>query len=173
MTNWPKRLAGMCENHSCPTNKTCVIEKRGSNEFTNCTDDTSPLDKGYTKAPILPFFYKTYTAKKNYVDASKTCQDEGARLIEPDTEEKNTFIRGIIDEQNMDNVFFGLTDFQDIGDYRWTSNNSTLTFNDWEDNEPQLGIGEFCAAFYKGLAWQWINIFCHWKLQFMCEITFA
>ncbi|XP_041357493.1 uncharacterized protein LOC121374454 [Gigantopelta aegis] len=174
MTNWPKRLAGICENRSCPTNKTCVIEKQGSQKFTDCiTDDRSPLDKGYTKAPAFPFFYKTYTVNKNYADASQTCHDEGARLMEPDTEEKNTFIRGIIDEQNTNHVFFGLTDFQDIGDYRWVSNNATLTFNDWQRKEPQLGRGEFCAAFYKGLAWQWVNIYCYRELQFMCEITVA
>lgn len=67
-------------------------------------------------------------------------------------------------------MWIGLTDRQTDGHWVWDSDNSTLTYNDW-DPEPNGGETENCCVFWEAVhaIWTWNDVPCDRKVGYVCE----
>ncbi|XP_056001050.1 perlucin-like protein isoform X1 [Ostrea edulis] len=119
--------------------------------------------------------YKLFLSKESWSDAQVRCSFYGAVLAEITTVEENAFIVNTM-LHNASTISVGVwaggTDARKEGEWIWWSTNTTMSFINWRDNQPDnwFTTGEHCLELSKGSEWKWNDLRCHREIEFLCEI---
>ncbi|XP_056001048.1 perlucin-like protein isoform X2 [Ostrea edulis] len=118
--------------------------------------------------------YKLFLSKESWSDAQVRCSSYGAVLAEITTAEENAFIVNTM-LHNASTISVGVwaggTDARKEGEWIWWSTNTTMSFINWRDNQPDnwYTTGEHCLELSKGFEWKWNDYQCHIEIEFLCE----
>ncbi|XP_056001053.1 perlucin-like protein isoform X2 [Ostrea edulis] len=120
--------------------------------------------------------YKLFLSKESWSDAQVRCSSYGSVLAEITTAEENAFIVNTM-LHNASTISVGVwaggTDARKEGEWIWWSTNTTMSFINWRDNQPDnwsATEGEHCLEMSKGYEWKWNDYGCHREIEFLCEI---
>ena len=102
-------------------------------DYYNLTDDYILQMKSWGD-----FFYKIYETKRNFTDAQDQCKSYGAYLAYPRSEEENTFINDLTQNQTF---WIGINDIDIEGNYV-TDDGRDLVFQKWRDGQPNNDTDE-------------------------------
>ena len=125
------------------------------------------------------FHGKTLYYQKNYEEALAHCESEGGKLAEPKSAETNNDIvalssNSIISGSSI-GVWIGIDDKFQEGYFRYASDNTSITYTDWDTVEPNNGNGnqeEDCVRLIKRPGvnrFKWSDALCSKKSSFVCE----
>nr|XP_006813537.1 PREDICTED: C-type lectin mannose-binding isoform-like [Saccoglossus kowalevskii] len=103
-----------------------------------CKNDTFP------PLTIRCVTYELMPNTGNWDTARQVCENSGMNFIKIRDEETNDCIKQYLLTHHpaIDNVWIGLRDFTGLGGdsstYIWVSDNTQVTYQDWEAGEPSL-----------------------------------
>ncbi|XP_021339906.1 neurocan core protein-like [Mizuhopecten yessoensis] len=101
---------------------------------------------------------------KSWEDAKNDCQSYASNLVKIETADEHLWLR--IFSIQSDYSWIGANDRDKEGEWRWISDNSTVTFTDWKAGEPNdVGGDEDCVIM--GIHWNDDN--CTKENSFICE----
>ncbi|VDI33526.1 Hypothetical predicted protein [Mytilus galloprovincialis] len=70
-------------------------------------------------------------------------------------------------------LWIGLNDIKKEGQWRWTSDNSGISFSYWSSGEPNGGRGSYCVHYCKTScgrnAYGWNDLPCSHTQEYICE----
>ena len=124
------------------------------------------------------FHGKTLHYQKNYEEALAHCESEGGKLAEPKSAETNNDIATLASNSLSDSsigVWIGLDDKSQEGYFKYASDDTSITYTDWDTAQPDNGIWyngnleQDCIKLWK---WPYANRFdglCSVKQSFVCE----
>ena len=100
-------------------------------------------------------YYKFIWDHVGWVDAKKYCADLGGHLVIINNDREQDFVSNLV--RNAGGcVFIGLSDEQNLGDWRWVDG-SKLSFDKWADGEPNdLGGEEHWACINPSNNGRWL-----------------
>lgn len=132
----------------------------------------------------IPTDAKTYNGHSYYVysdvcdtweEAKEYCEALGGYLAVLNDEAENKAVFDIMKELGYDNAYFGYTDSENEGNWKWV-NNADSNYENWSDGEPNNeGEDENYAMFYyKSPEYQWNDgdfsgNTVNGEKQFICE----
>lgn len=76
------------------------------------------------------------------------CKNRGGYLAAITSEEENEFVFHYMMESGYRNAYFGFSDFDEEGKWKWV-NDEPVSFTNWHDGEPNGGSSENYAMFYE------------------------
>ena len=92
--------------------------------------------------------YCLYKGAKSYNEALNFCKYQGGYLATITSKEENDFLFEYMKEQGYQNAYFGLSDSNVEGDWKWV-NDEAVDFTNWHTNEPNSeNESEDYAMFY-------------------------
>uniref|UniRef100_H2XKA0 C-type lectin domain-containing protein n=1 Tax=Ciona intestinalis TaxID=7719 RepID=H2XKA0_CIOIN len=115
-----------------------------------------------------------YLPRKNhlvdYSEATQRCQSYGAELVSVLDQGEQDFIINTIffDWASAEDVWIGLNDFETSNYFKW-SDGSTVTYTNWNFNEPGGDGSGHCTKMYKFSGF-WNNKDCSKELNYMCKM---
>ena len=123
------------------------------------------------------FHGKTLHYQKNYEEALAHCESEGGKLAEPKSAETNNDIATLASNSIISGssigVWIGIDDKSQEGYFRYASDNTSITYTDWDTAEPYGGHPEEdCVMLLKwpqALRFKWHDGLCSEKKSFVCE----
>ena len=124
------------------------------------------------------FHGKTLHYQKNYEEALAHCESEGGKLAEPKSAETNNDIATLASNSIISGssigVWIGIDDKSQEGYFRYASDNTSITYTDWDTAEPDNGKNqeEDCVMTLKwphALRFKWHDGPCSAKKSFVCE----
>lgn len=74
----------------------------------------------------------------NYEEALKYCQDRNGYLATITTQEENDFLYNYIKEQGYESAYFGLSNSEEEGNWKWC-NGEPVSYTNWCNGEPNNG----------------------------------
>ena len=86
------------------------------------------------------FCFAQGTKKKTFVEATVDCQQLGGFLVEPRSDEISFAMK--FNDFRPNPFFIGLKDNANNGDFLWQTDNSALSYVDWEEGQPNNWAGE-------------------------------
>ncbi|XP_052816504.1 perlucin-like protein [Mya arenaria] len=107
--------------------------------------------------------------------AQKFCEHFGGNLVNIETAEENTFIRGFLSDIKSHIHWIGLTDEVVEGVWKWYPSEVTTAFTDWapNGNEPNQATGANCVVIYDAYNYHWADEPCtNRAYRAICEIGF-
>ena len=129
---------------------------------------------------------KTPFDQKTYEEALAHCKNEGGKLAEPKSAEANngittlalnTLASNSIDGSSI-GVWIGLDDKSQEGYFKYASDDTSITYTDWDTAQPDNGIWyngnleEDCVKLWKwpyANRFKWSDGLCSVKQSFVCE----
>lgn len=128
----------------------------------NLTGDTEPTypecninhqeeNSSSTSNDIKEFnghYYQLIEVDKAWEEAVAYCQELGGYMATISSDEENEFLYEMLQESPYSDAYFGYTDVQEEGVWKWVNGEET-TYTNWQDGEPndENGIEEY-AMFY-------------------------
>ena len=129
---------------------------------------------------------KTPFDQKTYEEALAHCKNEGGKLAEPKSAEANNDINTLALNTLASNsiggssigVWIGLDDKSQEGYFKYASDDTSITYTDWDTAQPDNGIWyngnleEDCVKLWKGPnanRFKWSDGLCSVKQSFVCE----
>ena len=122
---------------------------------------------------------KTFPDQKNYEEALAYCESEGGKLAAPKSSETNNDIATLVNNSIISSgpigVWIGIDDKSQEGYFRYASDNTSITYTDWDTVEPNNGNGnqeEDCVRLIKRPGvnrFKWWDALCSIKSSFVCE----
>ncbi|XP_078493515.1 uncharacterized protein LOC100176392 isoform X1 [Ciona intestinalis] len=115
-----------------------------------------------------------YLPRKNhlvdYSEATQRCQSYGAELVSVLDQGEQDFIINTIffDWGSAEDVWIGLNDFETSNYFKW-SDGSTVSYTNWNFNEPGGDGSGHCTKMYKFSGF-WNNKDCTKELNYMCKM---
>ena len=104
--------------------------------------------------------------EKSFSDATAACEDMGAFLVEPRTEEINDAAKSFTFDVA---IRIGLTDIEDEGQFVWRSDASHVTWTDWGDERPRNDDPKHdCVVIQRDIK-AWNDISCEGKRKYLCQ----
>lgn len=86
-------------------------------------------------------------------ETAKTyCESKGGYLASITSQEENNFLFDYISQNGVGDAYFGLTDAEKEGEWRWV-NGETADYFAWADGEPNGGTEENYAMFHGSSEW--------------------
>lgn len=76
------------------------------------------------------------------------CKEQNGYLATITSEEENEFLFNYMVESGYQNAYFGFSDFEEEGNWKWL-NGEEVSFTNWHDGEPNGGSSENYAMFYE------------------------
>ena len=129
---------------------------------------------------------KTPFDQKTYEKALAHCKNEGGKLAEPKSAEANNGINTLALNTLASNsiagssigVWIGLDDKSQEGYFKYASDDTSITYTDWDTAQPDNGIWfngnleEDCVKLWKlpyANTFKWVDGLCSVKQSFVCE----
>ncbi|ESO94148.1 hypothetical protein LOTGIDRAFT_161348 [Lottia gigantea] len=110
-------------------------------------------------------------AKKNFYDAERFCNSQGAHLSSVHSAEENGFLTTLMSKHHTTMFYIGLNDL-DLGPYKWTDG-STVRYLAWGPSQPNDDNGgERCVQIYSNRG-VWVDIPCGMVNGFVCKKSTA
>ncbi|XP_021374365.1 perlucin-like protein [Mizuhopecten yessoensis] len=103
--------------------------------------------------------------KKSWEDAQNDCRSQDSNLVKTETADEYSWLTGFV--TLSDYPWIGAYDRNKKGDWRWISDNSTLTFSNWGPSEPNGPGTENCVHMYVAAIWN--DNACTDLQGFICE----
>ncbi|XP_052805639.1 perlucin-like protein [Mya arenaria] len=98
----------------------------------------------------------------SFVMAEAFCSQKGGHVVHVDDEEENNFIKDaarMYPSNSLKLWWIGMQDMVD-GVWRYTSDNSLVTFFDWDSTQPNGGSSADCAVLYADRNYSWADHVC-------------
>ncbi|XP_060578974.1 perlucin-like protein [Ruditapes philippinarum] len=139
-------------------------------------EDLEDKDKMCTQCPDEWIHYKgsCYVIMKensSFYQARCKCLTLHADLVQIENADENTFLRNHLSTLKGTDFWFGLTDADTEGVFKWVDDNSDVSFTDWNEGQPDDGGGkEDCAHFKGSYNLKWNDSECHAHFQSICEM---
>ena len=123
----------------------------------------------------------TPSLRKTYEEALVYCENEGGKLAEPKSADANNDIATLASNSLSDSsigVWIGLDDKSQEGYFKYASDDTSITYTDWDTSQPDNGIWyngnleEDCVKLWKGPnanRFKWSDGLCSVKQSFVCE----
>ena len=156
----------------------------------DCIAQPQPFQQPQPDPCVPPFItpgtsgcYYIETTAVNFAGATSLCSDQGGRLVEIDSQEKQDEIFQYLDTNPSFRTaifWFGATDVAVEGSWVWTTSGRPVTFTNWLVGQPHLladqpdnynGIDDCIGMFRvdQGLG-KWVDWLCADTLKAICEI---
>ena len=87
----------------------------------------------------------TPSLRKTYEEALVYCENEGGKLAEPKSADANNDIATLASNSLSDSsigVWIGLDDKSQEGYFKYASDDTSITYTDWDTAQPDNGIME-------------------------------
>ena len=97
------------------------------------------------------YYYLYYTDTiLTYEEAAQYCKDKGGYLATITSQEENDFLYNYITENNCPNAYFGFTDQDEEGTWKW-DNGETSSYTNWHSGGPdnENPSEDFAMYYYK------------------------
>ncbi|XP_052805282.1 perlucin-like protein [Mya arenaria] len=114
----------------------------------------------------------------SFAVAEEFCSQKGGHVVHIDDEEENNFIKDAAREYPSDSLklwWIGIQDMVD-GDWRYTSDDSRVTFFDWEPSQPDEGSNADCGVLWANKDYKWGDHRCvdvgSYKVYAICEARY-
>jgi len=156
--------------HGVPVMRKCPdgLQWDAANQFCNWPDQISPPctadcpSQGWLRRDRVSNCYLFGTEKMNFAEAQQFCEENGGTLAEPRrARETNVINRMINKEAGNNNYWIGLTDRREEGTFTWMSDNSEVSYTNWDKREPNNAWGrEDCAHLRKSKSFKWNDSNC-------------
>ena len=123
----------------------------------------------------------TPSLQKTYEEALVHCENEGGKLAEPKSADANNEIATLANNSLSDSligVWIGIDDKSQEGYFRYASDDTSITYTDWDTTQPDNGIWyngnleEDCVMLIKWAGvnrFKWSDALCSKKSSFVCE----
>ena len=123
----------------------------------------------------------TPSLRKTYEEALVYCENEGGKLAEPKSAAANNDIATLASNSISDSfigVWIGSDDKSQEGYFRYASDDTSITYTDWDTAQPDNGIWyngnleEDCVKLWKwpyANRFKWSDGLCSVKQSFVCE----
>ncbi|XP_052084106.1 perlucin-like protein [Mytilus californianus] len=109
--------------------------------------------------------------RKTWYDAKIDCHTKGGYLVKIDNAVENWFLKSYIQtDNNTHNVWIGAHDSERESNFVWESDNSSLSYTDWNSGEPNNELNEDCASMRKKRNYRWNDVSCSLLFSYICEI---
>ena len=99
---------------------------------------------------------------KTFAEATASCQELGGFLAEPRSAAMTTAVKTL--NFTSDYTWIGI---KDISGYRWLTDNSTLSYNDWASGQPN-SANEKCVGISES-DYQWYDRPCDLEYEYICQ----
>jgi len=83
----------------------------------------------------------------NWEEAKRFCEDRGGYLAVINDSNENTAVFNIMKSFGYENAYFGFSDSESEGNWKWV-NNVASSYVNWDEGEPNGGLEENYAMFY-------------------------
>lgn len=115
--------------------------------------------------------FKFVPSQASFSDASAACKKDQANLVSIHSPEENEVVRTLAGGKN---VFIGLNDNKTEGVFVW-SDGSTVTYENWQDNEPNDGFNMSDCVILDGSSsrGKWNDTPCIMWYKYVCKLTHA
>ncbi|XP_063438093.1 pulmonary surfactant-associated protein D-like isoform X2 [Mytilus trossulus] len=115
-------------------------------------------------------YYFQFKSKMTWNAAKTDCHRKGGFLVKIDNTVESWFLKSfIIIDKNPGHVWIGAHDSVQESRFIWESDNTVLTYTDWNTGEPNNAGQEDCAHMNSGAKYKWNDIQCSHKFSFICE----
>jgi len=139
-----------------------------SNGFCNWPDQVSPPctancpAEGWIRKDKVSNCYLFGTEAVSFDEAQRFCRENGGMLAEPRSNKQNRTINKMINNNRDDtNYWIGLTDDRREGTFVWKSDNTEVSFSNWNKNEPNnMKDQEDCVVLRKTRSFEWNDVRC-------------
>ena len=114
------------------------------------------------------FCFAKGTKKKTFAEATVDCQQLGGFLVEPRSEEISDVITSF--DFRPKPFFIGLKNANN-GIFLWQTDGAALSYEDWEDGQPDNGDGDqqYCVQMNNNDRWNVCR--CTEELDYLCQAT--
>ncbi|XP_052805949.1 perlucin-like protein [Mya arenaria] len=95
--------------------------------------------------------------KMSFVAAEEFCKQNGGHVVHIDGEAENNFIKDQARQYPKTSLklwWIGIKDMTD-GEWRYTSDDSLVTFFDWDPSQPNKGSNAECAVLWADKDYKW------------------
>ena len=108
---------------------------------------------------------------QSYSDASRICKENGGKMFEPKNELVYDNIVNISKEKSLGNIWLGLNDLSNEGNFVYNSDNSEVIWTYWSDSNPDdyKGKEDCVETEWKFGEGKWNDVNCNSLRAFVCE----
>ena len=85
--------------------------------------------------------YYVFSNRGTYADAENYCKSLGGYLASITSQEENDFLYDYICSKSIESAYFGLTDRETEGTWKWV-NGEDLSYTNWTSGEPNVESGD-------------------------------
>ena len=117
--------------------------------------------------PIMKFLF-VRSRKMSFYEAESVCNINGGKLFEPRDENVMKTVYEYARKESIGEFWLGINDISFEGLFVYTSNNSRIWFNNWDEGEPNNREGgENCVQVKRNGFWN--DVSCHGDgMSFVC-----
>lgn len=139
--------------------------------------ETCPLQKACFQGSC----YQLMCSTVDQNDIEDKCRNIGGYVLEINSQEESDFIKGFLnkypvpqsDIADTKNVWVGLSDEDEEGNFKWLSNGAAPSYTNWMNDEPNnLGVNgrdENCVVLDGNNEWKWNDVMCFFPNALVCE----
>jgi len=138
-----------------------------SKQFCNYPDQVSPPctagcpAEGWLRRDKVSNCYLFGTKDMNFDEAKEFCEENGGMLVEPRTRRQTRVINKMIKKLAGDKSYWtGLTDKANEGTFLWESDNSEVSYSNWNKWEPNNLWNEDCVQLRRQVGHKWNDKSC-------------
>ncbi|CAC5386980.1 COLEC12 [Mytilus coruscus] len=116
-------------------------------------------------------YYFQFRSKKTWDAAKNDCHRMGGFLVKIDNTIESWFLKNFRTvEKNTGHVWIGAHDSVQESRFIWESDNTVLTYTDWNPGEPNnAGRQEDCVHMNNNNGYKWNDIKCSHVFSYICE----
>ncbi|CAC5364261.1 unnamed protein product [Mytilus coruscus] len=116
-------------------------------------------------------YHFQFEPKMTWNAAKTDCHRKGGFLVKIDNTVENWFLKSfMIVDKNPSHVWIGAHHSVQESRFIWESDNTMLTYTDWNPGEPNNSQGqEDCVHMSSSITYKWNDIRCSHTFSFICE----
>ncbi|XP_025102465.1 C-type lectin domain family 4 member M-like [Pomacea canaliculata] len=111
-----------------------------------CSGQTCPNDWTYYEGSCYLFV----NDNTNWYNSKTICETLRSHLVEVTSAAENNFVTNIVKLHRVENIWSGLQDFAEDGNFVWSSSLQPPDYTHWHANEPNDSGGrEDCVEYWR------------------------